>query len=459
MTNWRRTIGSSLFTQVLAVSLSGLVGFLLFILILFQTTTIFRVFPSALQGIAKPLSEIVFLIENVPPDAEETALSALAGQSYAARLSDAFPPDAKPRPGLRDQILAYDLEVAAAFARRDLRFRHLSPAALVGQNRAGETSAFRAMAALEISVTLKDGRVLSVLFSPTSLLVGQSRGFVILLVLAVFFFGGVSAVLLNQALRPLRELEQATHRFGETDAAATPLRETGAEEIRRVARALNRSQRRVESLMEERARIVSAIAHDVRTSITRLRLRIDQPSDFDSAAATRDLDQMQTLIEDMLTYARSSQKSPQLELMELTEFIQAYAEDSPAPLEAEEIGHQEVFSVAGDPVSLRRALNNLVDNAVRYGGGAALKYGRTDHGFEIRIEDDGPGIDNSLLETVFEPFYRLEDSRNRATGGSGLGLGIARTLIEAQGGALMLENRKSGGLRAIIQFPESCRVV
>ena len=122
------------------------------------------------------------------------------------------------------------------------------------------------------------------------------------------------------------------------------------------------------------------------------------------------------------------------------------------------LNEKNSFRIAADPVALTRVLDNLVDNAIRYGGETTICYGETDLGFEIRIQDDGPGISEEHLEQVFEPFFRIESSRSKDTGGSGLGLGIARALIAAQGGDLDLSNRRTGGLCATIVFPISCRL-
>ena len=446
----------SLFTQVLAVALGALFGLLVVLLILLQTITAFRLSPFAITDVAAPVSEMVLLAESVPEETKPQALAAFGGATRAARLGAEFPENAEHRPHYHERLLSHSKKVGDVLAYRDIRFRYLSPYRLTGEER-DEAGVSRAFAALEVSVALDDGRVLSMAFSAASLISSRPRSYLVVLLLIVASIAAVMALLIGQAVKPLRELEAAAQRF-DASIDPEPAPERGAEEVRRVARALNAMQQRVKALMAERARMVSAVAHDIRTGLTRLRLRLDEAGSLDVDAMTRDLDQMEALVEDMTVYARSEQPAAQQELIELHGFMRSYAEDAPDALKIDEADSEEDFLIAADALALTRALNNLVDNARRYGGGAALSCQITDKGFEIRIDDSGSGIPEEQLESVFEPFFRLEGSRSRDTGGSGLGLGIARALIRAQGGDILLANRQSGGLRASIVFPFSHRV-
>ena len=446
---------TSLFTQVLVVALGALFGLLLVMLGSLQTITMLRLTPFALEDFAEPVAEMALLAESVRPEALQQSLAAFGGPSRAARISAAFPENAEYRSNYRERLLSRSSRVAAILADRDIRFRYLSGDKLIGVYR--EDGVSRAFAALEVSVALEDGKVLSMVFSAASLISSRPRSYLVVLLLAVVSIAAIMALLIAQAMKPLRELEVSAQRFG-ASIDPEPARERGAEEVRRVARALNAMQQRVKALVAERARMVSAISHDVRTSLTRLRLRLDEPENLDVDAMTRDLDQMETLLKDMMTYARSDQPAAQQELVDLGAFAKSYAADAPEGLQIDDADKAEDFLIAADSHALTRALNNLVDNARRYGGGARLGCHVSDRGFEIRIEDSGEGIPEEQLESVFEPFFRLEESRSRETGGSGLGLGIARALIRAQGGDIVLSNRPGGGLRASIIFPASRRV-
>ncbi len=236
------------------------------------------------------------------------------------------------------------------------------------------------------------------------------------------------------------------------------MKEEGAEEIRRVTRALNRTQDQVRVLIAQRARLISALAHDTRTSLTKIRLRIEGSAELDAEAIGNDINQMKTLIDDMLTYAKSGEPSAPKELIDLRIFLSAYANSAPYDLPYKTNKPDVPFTIAAEPQALTRALNNLVENARLYADGATLHSEQTGTGYHIFIDDDGPGLPDDHLTDVFEPFFRLEGSRNRETGGSGLGLGIAKGLLEAQGGVLTLMNRKPQGLRATITFPLGAKV-
>ena len=447
----------SLFAQILAVSLGGVSGFLMIVAVLFQTTVIFRIFPSSLSEAAQPFHDVVLLIENVPTNAERNALSAINGSGLVVVIRDDFQPDSLEQPQLMRRFESGNVEVSTFLSERNVRFRYISRFGVLSSKLEQLPYESKTVTAIEISTRLNDGRIISVIFPPLFFLFGGSLGPLVFLSFIALIISILSIVLIKHALQPLQRLERATQNFDGVSGLMM-VEESGAEEIRRVARALNLSQRRLRKLMDERSRMVSAIAHDVRTAITKLRLRLDRPDDIVRTEVEQDLAQMQRLIEDMLTYAKSNQTQSHLELVNLSDFAKDYVNDAPTEIAADIVGEDEPFVIAADRLALTRVLNNLVDNATRYGGDVTLTYGLVKDEFEIRICDNGPGIPEEDLENVFEPFFRLETSRNRDTGGSGLGLGIARALLEAQGGALTLRNRPSGGLSAIMRFPEPCKV-
>jgi signal transduction histidine kinase len=272
---------------------------------------------------------------------------------------------------------------------------------------------------------------------------------------ALIASAGTSIACLHIAFRPLRRLESTAEAVGHT-SRLDPVAETGPEDIRRVARALNRMQSRVQSLIAERSQMVAAVAHDIRTSLTHMKLRMEAMEHLRDSALHSDIDQMERLVGDMMLYASAERPSTDLELIELGEFVSDLCAGLPEPV----VHHccDEAFFVAADRLALVRALTNLIENARLYASDTEVSVSLADGECLIRVDDRGPGIAQPQLSMVGKPFFRGEISRNRSTGGSGLGLSIARALLGAQGATLRLENRDGGGLRAEVCFHAQTRV-
>lgn len=251
---------------------------------------------------------------------------------------------------------------------------------------------------------------------------------------------------------PVERLAKAV-RQDDPDALAR----SGPREMTELGDAFRQMRSRLHALLDERTRIIAAVAHDFRTYLTRLELRSDFIDDPEQRAlAERDLREMRSLIDDALTFARPGpewgQEGAAIDLRaELAEILRM----------RRELG--EDIRLAGDctgwrasvtPLALRRMLANLLDNAARYGGGGVtITVARTDDTIFLGIEDDGPGVPDDRLPELVEPFMRLESSRARHTGGVGLGLSIVQALAHRFGGTLQLENRREGGLRVILTLP------
>jgi len=447
----------SLFAQVLVVSIAGVVGMLLFIVLLVQSTVAIRLFPASIVALGDSASEMVFLIENVPIETEDSILNVYGGFSTSAVVTETFYPDSKPNPSFESYLEQSSLGTPKTLEGRDIRFRYLS---LRSQPRLQDPLKGRPYylpAALETSIELRDGRVLTLTSAPLALF---SRRPVVLagsLVFPAAIIAAIVAIGLRRTLRPLRDLEQAASDVDGT-GLNTKARETGTEEIRRVARALNHARARTIDLIAERTRMFASVAHDIRTSLTRVQLQLDKLGLTDDPTLAREIHEVRQLIDDTLVYARADEPKAPRELINLPSFIEQYASVGPGNIPYAGGNPSEEFLVAVDVQALKRALNNLIDNAQRYGGSVSLSSVHATSGWQLAIDDDGPGIPGGELETVFEPFNRLETSRNRNTGGTGLGLGIARALLQAQGATLTLSNRDEGGLRATIIFPEELRV-
>lgn len=258
--------------------------------------------------------------------------------------------------------------------------------------------------------------------------------------------------------RPMRQLVGAAERLGSTvDGAAAPPaldEDDGTREVRETARVFNRMARELKRQFDERGLMMAAISHDLRTPLTRLRMRLET---MEAPAAQRersiaDIREMNALIDQVLELFRGSAEIPQD--MDIAALAQALADDLAEQGQPLRCSAEDGAIARVQPAALRRVLGNLLGNALRYGGGAVeLAVQRIDGAVRVRIDDAGPGIPPAQLEAVFQPFYRLEASRNRDTGGMGLGLYIARDLTLRMGGSLDLSNRPEGGLRAELRLP------
>lgn len=263
----------------------------------------------------------------------------------------------------------------------------------------------------------------------------------------------VSIVAVRWLTRPLSALARAADELGR-DLQHAPLPETGPLEVRRAARAFNEMQRRLARFVDERTRILAAISHDLKTPITRMRLRLEQMRE--GALRDRfekDLDEMQTMVQSSLDLMRGIALQEDSTLLDINALVETLCED------ASDAGHQVSMKGRaespwlGRPLALKRAIGNLLENAVRYGGDTEIEIRDSARELMIAIRDAGPGLPEEVLEKVFEPFFRMEESRNPHTGGTGLGLSIARNIVRAMGGELALANRPGGGLEAVVRLP------
>lgn len=254
--------------------------------------------------------------------------------------------------------------------------------------------------------------------------------------------------------RPLSRLASAAHAFGaDPNAEQAPLPTRGPSEVAAAANAFNLMQQRIRAYVDERTRILAAISHDLQTPITRLRLRSEMIDDDDLRSRLQsDLDAMQSLVEEGLAYARSLNTTAPFQPTDLNALL-AVLQD-----EATDMGWS--VSVSGtattpcmcQPDGLRRALWNLVQNGIKFGGRVSLQLNETASHHIILVRDAGPGLPENELEKVFDPFYRSEQSRNRETGGTGLGLAITRNLLQQQHGTVSLRNHPEGGLEACVML-------
>lgn len=262
----------------------------------------------------------------------------------------------------------------------------------------------------------------------------------------------ITWVFARRLSRPIQVFAEAAERLGR-DPRAQPLSVKGPAEVTMAARAFNDMQERLQRYVEDRTAMVGAIAHDLRTPLTRLRFRIEGLPEDQRAKYAADLDQMEAMITATLGFVRDAAKTAERTPLELSSLVESLCDEMAETGAAAEVESGEKVVVEGDPMALRRLIANLLENAIKFGGRARARVFQADGHAIVEIDDDGPGIPPCDAEKVFEPFYRREPSRSRQTGGIGLGLAVVRTIARGHGGDVALENRDGGGLRARVLLP------
>ena len=339
-------------------------------------------------------------------------------------------------------------ELAAALPGRDLR------AAIVTRHARADFGDWRRRETIAVSILLAGrangaGQWLNLMARgdrppPSGV---EEEVFLIILGISLAAVLGGGLLFVGRLTRPLRDLAAAARAAGNGDRTAR-VAEAGAREMREAASAFNDMQARIARFDAERMRTMAAVGHDLRTPITSLRIRAELLDDAEAAPMIRTLDEMTVMADGLVAYARGAGDREATARVDLALLLTRLCDEREATLNVEADA-----AVAARPVALGRAIGNLVDNALRYGGAARVSLQRDGAEAVIAIEDDGPGISAERLGDVFEPFVRGDESRGRETGGAGLGLAIARNIVAAHGGTIALENRSEGGLRAIVRLP------
>jgi signal transduction histidine kinase len=255
--------------------------------------------------------------------------------------------------------------------------------------------------------------------------------------------------------RPLKNFALAATELGK-NINRPPLAETGPQEVVQAARALNGMQARLSRYLHDRTRILAAMSHDLKTPITRMRLRAELLDDEPIREKfTRDLTELEAMVTGTLDYMRGIETSEPIQPLDINALLESLQDD------AQELGHSiEIIGSAAMPFSCRpqsikRCLSNLLENAIKYGGATQVRVIQLPASLHLIVSDQGPGVPVQELERLFDPFYRLEPSRNRDHGGTGLGLTIARSIAEQHGGTLVLKNGVKHGLECHLDFPVS----
>ncbi|WP_149194239.1 ATP-binding protein [Luteimonas suaedae] len=303
-----------------------------------------------------------------------------------------------------------------------------------------------------LAVRLDDGSWLNAAYAKSIPNGAWTRQSILSLLITALALSVIAILAARGITRPMRRLAAAAELLGRGESVP-PLPESGPDDIRHTAEAFNRMQARLQRFVDDRTRMLAAIGHDLRTPLTSLRLRaefVSDPEVQEKMLAT--IEEIQTMTEAALAFAREEATVETTRTVDLSALVESLCDD------LAELGQQVRF-LGGPklhyrcrPDALRRAIRNLVENAVRYGERARVRVVRAGEGVDIVIDDDGPGIPQAAMDQVFEPFFRMEHSRNRETGGVGLGLSIARTIARHHGGDVVLRNGDRG-MRALISLP------
>jgi signal transduction histidine kinase len=319
------------------------------------------------------------------------------------------------------------------------------------------------MGRVVIGLRLPDGEWLNVTAALEPVRPWHSPTFLAAFLLMTVVAAGLTLWAVRRLTAPVRTLAAAAEALGR-DVNAPPLPEDGPLEVAIAAAAFNTMAARIRRFVQDRTDLLTAIGHDLRTPITRLKLRAEFIEDDEQRGKVlADLEELGAMVSATLVFGRDARTGEAVSALDMAELLRTLLDEAgdARPEAAPNLAYEGPphWTVRARPLALKRALTNLIANAVMYGGGARVRLvppvsvGAAGAMLTIEIEDDGPGIPPGDLERVFEPFHRGEPSRNRETGGVGLGLPIARNIMRAHGGDVVLANRPTGGAKATVTLP------
>ena len=432
---WPRTV----FGRLVAILFAGLVAAQAFTVVLVFTERGQVMRGMMVSYLAADVASSVAMLDRLPPAERAHWLPRLQRANYRLSL-DAGSADPHAIETTRSALGA---QVAQSLSQALSQPVH----AVDGSAAAG--------VALHLQLRLQDGTPVRVDLAEPRLRI--SPWVVAVLAAQLALLGAVCAFAVRQATRPLARLADAATALVPGQPATAPLPETGPLEVAQASQAFNRMRERIDHHLDERAQMLAAISHDLQTPITRMRLRADLLADGRTRDKLQaDLLQMQHLVEQGLAYARSARAVQEREvptdMVALLQSIVADYQDTAQPVHW--LGGAPC-TLSTRPGALRRAVGNLIDNAIKFGGGAEVALTCEGGHAAVQVMDRGPGIPAAERYKVVQPFYRIEGSRNPATGGSGLGLAIVQSLLQHCRAELLLAPREGGGLVATIQFPRA----
>ena len=306
-----------------------------------------------------------------------------------------------------------------------------------------------------LNVRLRDGEELRLaVLPPRAAAVNDDTDYRAVIVLFFFSIAGLAYLVARMTTRPLKRLAVAAQELG-NDINRPPLDVSGASEIRQASTAFNAMQARIRQYIFQRTQMLAAITHDLQTPLTRMRLRLEKVADADlQERLIGDLSAMQAMVREGLELARSMDTTETMQMLDLDSLLDSVCDDAADASQAVTLSGRSGMAILGRPLDLRRCLGNLIDNAVKYGREADVTVDSVNGAARIRVRDSGPGIPPAEQARVFDPFYRVETSRSRESGGTGLGLTIARNIAEQHGGSIALSNHPEGGLEVTLMLPE-----
>ncbi len=278
---------------------------------------------------------------------------------------------------------------------------------------------------------------------------------VLSLLLPTMILALLGALLVRAAVQPLRKLLVATRHVGSDDASH--IEEAGSYEVRQLIRAFNMMQDRIHQLLRNRQVTVSALAHDLRTPLSRLQMRLEASSGDEASrkAMAADVEEMKQLLSSLQAFNDGLEYKGTIERIDLAAMASTLVDDAFDRGRRAYYDGPDHLEIRGRALALRRVLSNLIENALHYAGNASVRLGEEDTHVVLTVEDDGPGIAEGSLGEVLQPFVRLDEARSRNTPGMGLGLAIVDQIVRSEGGCFELKNRPEGGLEAIVRLPRS----
>lgn len=307
-------------------------------------------------------------------------------------------------------------------------------------------------APFRVAVRQDDGRWLMVEPKPTFRWASWQGRVLLTLLLSILVISPLAWLFARRLSQPFVAFAEGAERLGR-DPNAPPLDISGSGEVGAAVAAFNGMQERLRRYVHDRTAMVGAIAHDMRTPLTRMRFRIESAPDELKAKLEQDIDQMDAMVTAALGFVHDTSAPAERTKLELASLVESVIDEAAETGADAAIESDQRIVVEGDPLALKRLVANLVENAVKYGGSARGRVFAESGQAIIEIDDEGPGIRPSEMERVFDPFYRGEPSRSRETGGAGLGLAVVRSIARAHGGDVTLKNRPGKGLTARVALP------
>lgn len=462
-----RLFPKSLFGQTLVVLVAGLIVSLLVGLWIYSLDREQAVRAVGGLAAAQRISNLTKLVQDTPREWRERIVAGLSDQSFRVSLS-AQPPAIVPNDNdaaVAEAIKDFLVDQLSLGPGRQPRVSASAPDSPVFGGRGpmvgrgpmmhgfGGFGGFGGFRDLQVAVPLPDGQWLSFATALPESGSTFSRQFLLSMGIMAIVIFAVSFWAVRRVTAPLAAVSAAAERLG-NDLNAPPMPETGTIETRQASHAFNTMQARLRGMIENRTRMLAAISHDLRTPLTLLRLRaenVENPQERDKMLAT--IAEMDSMVGVTLQFARDEAATEPRRPTDIAALVQSIVDDMADAGMSVKMQPAEPVVYDCRPDALKRAIRNLFDNAINYGKAASVAIQTTPKTIEIIIDDEGPGIPEQKLSRVFDPFYRLEESRSRETGGVGLGLAIAQSIVQAHRGELVLSNRPAGGLRAQICLP------